>query len=147
MVRVDKWLWAARLAKTRALAAEAVKGGRVEINGQRVKPSKEVRPGDEIEITTGPYRRVVIVQALAERRGPAKEAALLYEETADSIAAARAGRGATAARGRAGAAARRPADEARPSADGAGPGQTGLTEDYWRYIVTYRQYNRTKGPP
>jgi ribosome-associated heat shock protein Hsp15 len=87
MVRVDKWLWAARLSKTRALAAEAVKGGRVEINGQRVKPSKEVRPGDEIEITTGPYRRVLIVQALAERRGPAKEAALLYEETAESVAA------------------------------------------------------------
>src|SRR6478735_5888958 len=74
MVRVDKWLWAARLAKTRALAAEAASGGRVEINGQRVKPSKEVRPGDEVEVTTGPYRRVVIVQALAERRGPAKEA-------------------------------------------------------------------------
>ena len=87
MVRVDKWLWAARLAKTRSLAAEAVSGGRVEINGQRVKPSKEVRPGDEVEVTTGPYRRVVIVQALAERRGPAKEAALLYEETQESIAA------------------------------------------------------------
>src|SRR5258705_3499491 len=87
MVRVDKWLWAARLAKTRGLAAEAVKGGRVEINGQRVKPSKEVRPGDEIEVTSGPYRRVVIVKAIAERRGPAKDAALLYEETAESIAA------------------------------------------------------------
>ena len=87
MVRVDKWLWAARLAKTRSLAAGAVSGGRVEINGQRVKPSKEVRPGDEIEVTTGPYRRVVIVQALAERRGPAKEAVLLYEETQESIAA------------------------------------------------------------
>jgi ribosome-associated heat shock protein Hsp15 len=87
MVRVDKWLWAARLAKTRSLAAEAVSGGRVEINGQRVKPSKEVRPGDEIEVTTGPYRRVVIVQALAERRGPAKEAVLLYSETQESIAA------------------------------------------------------------
>jgi ribosome-associated heat shock protein Hsp15 len=87
MVRVDKWLWAARLAKTRSLAAEAVSGGRVEINGQRVKPSKEVRPGDEIEVTTGPYRRVVIVHALAERRGPAKEAVLLYEETEESIAA------------------------------------------------------------
>ena len=73
--------------KTRAFAAEAVKGGRVEINGQRVKPSKDVRPGDEIEVTTGPYRRVVIVQALAERRGPAKEAVLLYEETQESIAA------------------------------------------------------------
>jgi ribosome-associated heat shock protein Hsp15 len=87
MVRVDKWLWAARLAKTRALAADAVKGGRVELNGQRVKPSKEVRPGDELEITSGPYRRVVIVRALSERRGPAKEAVLLYEETAESIAA------------------------------------------------------------
>jgi ribosome-associated heat shock protein Hsp15 len=87
MVRVDKWLWAARLAKTRALAAEAVKGGRVEINGQRVKPSKEVRLGDEIEITSGADRRVVIVQALAERRGPAKEAALLYEETPESVSA------------------------------------------------------------
>ena len=86
MVRVDKWLWAARLTKTRALAAEAVKGGRVEINGHRVKPSKDVAPGDEIEVTTGPYRRTVIVKGLAERRGPAKEAALLYEETAESIA-------------------------------------------------------------
>jgi ribosome-associated heat shock protein Hsp15 len=64
-----------------------VKGGRVEINGQRVKPSREVRPGDEIEVTSGPYRRVVIVRAIAERRGPAKEAALLYDETAESIAA------------------------------------------------------------
>jgi ribosome-associated heat shock protein Hsp15 len=87
MVRLDKWLWAARLVKTRGLAAEAVKGGRVEINGQRVKPSKEVRPADRIEITTGPYRRTVVVMALAERRGPAKDAALLYEETAESIAA------------------------------------------------------------
>jgi ribosome-associated heat shock protein Hsp15 len=87
MVRVDKWLWAARLAKTRALAAEAVKGGRVEVNGQRVKPSKDIKPGDELQITSGPYRRTVIVAALAERRGPAKEAALLYEETAASVAA------------------------------------------------------------
>ena len=87
MVRVDRWLWAARLAKTRAQAAEAVKGGRVEVNGQRVKPSKDVRPGDEIEVTTGAYRRTVIVRGVAERRGPAKEAALLYEETAQSVAA------------------------------------------------------------
>jgi ribosome-associated heat shock protein Hsp15 len=87
MVRVDKWLWAARLAKTRALAAEAVKGGRVEVNGQRVKPAKEVRPGDRLEITSGPYRREVVVLALAERRGPASEAALLYEETPQSVAA------------------------------------------------------------
>jgi ribosome-associated heat shock protein Hsp15 len=87
MVRVDKWLWAARLAKTRGLAAEAVKGGRVELNGQRVKPAKELRPGDRLEITTGPYRRELIVLALAERRVSAKEAALLYEETAESAAA------------------------------------------------------------
>jgi ribosome-associated heat shock protein Hsp15 len=86
-VRVDKWLWAARLTKTRGLAADAVKGGRVEVNGQRVKPSKDVRPGDRLEITTGPFRRTVVVNATAERRGPASEAALLYEETAESIAA------------------------------------------------------------
>jgi ribosome-associated heat shock protein Hsp15 len=87
MVRVDKWLWAARLAKTRSLAAEAVKGGRVEVNGARVKPSRDVRPGDEIRITSGPYRRVVIVRELAERRVSAAQAALLYEETAESVAA------------------------------------------------------------
>jgi len=87
VVRVDKWLWAARLLKTRSLAAEAVKGGRVQVNGQRVKPSKEVGPGDELEVTLGQVRRTVVVRAVAERRGPAKEAVLLYEETADSIAA------------------------------------------------------------
>jgi ribosome-associated heat shock protein Hsp15 len=86
-VRVDKWLWAARLAKTRGLAAEAVKGGRVEVNGQRVKPSKDVGPGDRLEITSGAFRRTVVITATAERRGPAKEAVLLYEETAESIAA------------------------------------------------------------
>jgi ribosome-associated heat shock protein Hsp15 len=87
MVRVDKWLWAARLTKTRSLAAEAVKGGRVEVNGARVKPSREVRPGDEIRITSGPYRRVVVVRELAERRVSAAQAAVLYEETPESVAA------------------------------------------------------------
>jgi ribosome-associated heat shock protein Hsp15 len=86
-VRVDKWLWASRLLKTRSLAAEAVKGGRVQVNGQRVKPSKEVGPGDELEVTIGQLRRTVVVRGVAERRGPAKEAVLLYEETPDSIAA------------------------------------------------------------
>jgi ribosome-associated heat shock protein Hsp15 len=86
-VRVDKWLWAARLLKTRSLSAEAVKGGRVQVNGQRVKPSKEVGPGDELEVTIGQLRRTVVVRGVAERRGPAKEAVLLYEETPDSIAA------------------------------------------------------------
>jgi ribosome-associated heat shock protein Hsp15 len=87
MVRVDKWLWAARLAKTRGLAAEAVKGGRVELNGQRTKPAKELKPGDTLVITSGPYRRELVVLALAERRVSAKEVALLYSETPASIAA------------------------------------------------------------
>lgn len=86
-VRIDKWLWAARLLKTRSLAADAVKGGRVQVNGQRVKPSREVGPGDELEVTVGQLRRTVLVRGVAERRGPAKEAVLLYEETPESIAA------------------------------------------------------------
>ncbi|MFN8201915.1 MAG: RNA-binding S4 domain-containing protein [Solirubrobacteraceae bacterium] len=85
-VRIDKWLWAARFVKTRALGAEAVRGGRVEINGQRVKPSKEVRPGDRVAMTLGSSRVCVDVRATAVRRGPASEAALLYEETAESRA-------------------------------------------------------------
>jgi ribosome-associated heat shock protein Hsp15 len=87
MVRIDKWLWAARLAKTRGLAAEAVKGGRVELNGQRVKPAKEIKPGDRLVITSGLYRREVVVLELAERRVSAKEAERLYEETRESLAA------------------------------------------------------------
>lgn len=85
-MRIDRWLWAARLAKTRPLAAAAARGGRVHVNGQAVKPSREVRPGDVLELTTGPVARVVVVRGLAERRGPAAEAALLYEETAESVA-------------------------------------------------------------
>ena len=84
---MDKWLWAARLFKTRALAAEAVKGGRVKVAGAAVKPSRDVRAGDVLEIAGGPVRRTVVVRALAERRVSAAEAALLYEETAESIAA------------------------------------------------------------
>ncbi|MEA2270808.1 MAG: ribosome-associated heat shock protein Hsp15 [bacterium] len=83
-VRIDKWLWAARLVKTRGLAVEAVSGGRVQLNGQRVKPSKEVRPGDRLEITVGQVRRTVVIQGTALRRGPASEAVLLYEETPES---------------------------------------------------------------
>ena len=86
-VRVDRWLWAARFVKSRSLASEAVKGGRVQVNGSRVKPSRELRPGDRVEITSGPERRTVVVRALAERRGPASQAALLYEETPESLAA------------------------------------------------------------
>jgi ribosomal 50S subunit-recycling heat shock protein len=84
-VRVDKWLWAARLLKTRSLAIEAVKGGRVQVNGQRVKPSKDIRAGDRVEITMSQGRRMTVdVLGTAERRGPAKVAVLLYEETAES---------------------------------------------------------------
>ncbi|HSD76205.1 MAG TPA: S4 domain-containing protein [Solirubrobacteraceae bacterium] len=86
-VRVDKWLWAARLAKTRGLAAEAVRGGRVEVNGQRVKPGRELRPGDRLEISSGDLRRTVVVRGTSRRRGPATEAQRLYEETAESRAA------------------------------------------------------------
>lgn len=86
-VRIDKWLWASRLLKTRSLAAEAVKGGRVQVNGARCKPSREVGPGDELEVTIGQVRRTVIVRDVAERRGPAKVAELLYEETPESVVA------------------------------------------------------------
>jgi ribosome-associated heat shock protein Hsp15 len=85
-MRVDKWLWAARLFKTRSLAAEAVNGGRVHVNGLAVKPSREIKPHDELEVTIGTVRRTVIVRGLAERRGPAAEAVKLYEETEQSIA-------------------------------------------------------------
>ena len=86
-MRVDKWLWTARVFKTRALAAEAVKGGRVHVNGVAAKPSREVGPGDELQVTIGPTRRTLIVRGAAERRVSAPEAAKLYEETADSLAA------------------------------------------------------------
>jgi ribosome-associated heat shock protein Hsp15 len=83
-VRIDKWLWAARFFKTRGLAAEAVLGGRVHVNGERVKPSKLVRAGDTLEITKGTERRTVAVEQLAERRGSAKIAEALYTETDES---------------------------------------------------------------
>jgi ribosome-associated heat shock protein Hsp15 len=85
-MRVDKWLWTARLFKTRALAASAVKGGRVHVDGVAAKPSREVGPGDEIEITIGTLRRTVIVRQAAERRVSPAAAAKLYEETEQSIA-------------------------------------------------------------
>lgn len=86
-VRIDKWLWAARFFKTRSLATQAVDGGKVHCNGERVKPARTVHPGDELRIRQGPYELTVMVRALSERRGPASEAALLYEETAASVAA------------------------------------------------------------
>jgi ribosome-associated heat shock protein Hsp15 len=86
-VRIDKWLWAARFFKTRSLAADAIGGGKVEVNEDRVKPAKLIGVGDEVRIRLGPYEHIVTVRALSERRGPATVAATLYEETAASIAA------------------------------------------------------------
>ena len=86
-VRIDKWLWAARFFKTRSAATDAVAGGRAHVNGVRVKPAKEIRCGDTVEVTVGRVRRTVRVAALGDRRGPAEAAAALYEETPDSVAA------------------------------------------------------------
>ena len=83
-VRVDKWLWAARFFKTRSIAAEAVDGGKVQVNGDRAKPAKPGKPGDEVRVRLGPYEHVVLVQGTAERRGTSAEAVRLYEETAAS---------------------------------------------------------------
>lgn len=86
-VRLDKWLWAARFFKTRALAVEAIGGGKVEVNGDGAKAAKMLQPGDEIRIRLGAFEHIVIVRGLSERRGPASVAATLYEETEASIAA------------------------------------------------------------
>jgi ribosome-associated heat shock protein Hsp15 len=87
VTRIDKWLWAARFFKTRGAATEAVLGGRVHVNGERVKPAKEVRPGDVVEISIRDLRWTITVKDLAERRGPAAVAAKLYEESPESRAA------------------------------------------------------------
>ncbi|MBF0415122.1 MAG: RNA-binding S4 domain-containing protein [Magnetococcales bacterium] len=86
IVRIDKWLWAARFYKTRSLAAEAVAGGLVHCNQTRIKPSKTIKPGDILVIQKDQLSITVTIQALPTRRGPAKEAALLYEETPESLA-------------------------------------------------------------
>lgn len=86
-VRIDKWLWAARFFKTRSQATDAVDGGKVEINGETAKPSKTVKPGDEVRLRSGPYEYRLIVRGLGERRGSASVAQTLYEETAESRAA------------------------------------------------------------
>ena len=84
-VRLDKWLWAARFYKTRSLASEAIAGGKVHINGNRAKSSKTVNVGDQIKLRTGFDDRNIVVLALSDRRGPATQAAELYEETQESI--------------------------------------------------------------
>lgn len=82
-IRLDKWLWAARFFKTRALAADAVETGKVEVNGERAKRAKQLQVGDSLRIRLGPYHHLVTVRALSERRGPASVAATLYEESAE----------------------------------------------------------------
>ncbi len=84
-IRIDKWLWAARFFKTRAAAADAVNGGKVHVNGQRVKSSRPIQQGDRLEITRSHTLSVVDVLLLSDKRGPAKVAQELYEETSESI--------------------------------------------------------------
>lgn len=80
-VRIDKWLWAARFYKTRALAANAVEGGKVQVNGIRVKPARPLKAGDALVVRNGAYTWEVEVVGLSDRRGPAPEAAKLYRES------------------------------------------------------------------
>ncbi len=86
-IRLDKWLWAARFFKTRSLASDAIGGGKISVNGERAKPAKPVKLGDEIRVQLGQFQHVVVVRALSDRRGPASVAQTLYEETAESRAA------------------------------------------------------------
>ncbi len=85
-VRLDKWLWAARFFKTRGLAADAIDGGKVDVNGTRAKRAKMVQVGDEVRVRQTPFEHVVHVRGLSERRGPASVAATLYAETPESKA-------------------------------------------------------------
>ncbi len=84
-LRVDKWLWAARFYKTRSLASEEIDKGRVQVNGAVVKPARELKAGDRVQLRSGPVTRVVTVLALSAQRGGAPAAALLYAETAESL--------------------------------------------------------------
>ena len=86
-VRIDKWLWAARFYKTRSLATDAVVGGRIHLNDARVKPSKEIRPGDRIDVRIGQLEWTVVVRQVSDKRGPSSVAMALYDETAESTAA------------------------------------------------------------
>ena len=82
--RLDKWLWAARFFKTRSLAAQAVSGGKVEVNGARAKPARRIRTGERLTIRRGVVQWVVVVRGLNRERRPAREAVLFYEETPES---------------------------------------------------------------
>ena len=86
-VRLDKWLWAARFFKTRQLAVDAVNAGHIELNGDRAKPAKSVKAGDEVKVRKPPYEFIVTVKAVSEKRGSATIARELFTETAESIEA------------------------------------------------------------
>ena len=119
-VRLDKWLWAARFFKTRALASEAIGGGKVQVNGDRAKRARPLQVGDEIRIRLGPYEHIVVVRALSGRRGPAAGRGELYEETSrepGGPGGAGAAAQVAARRVRAGEG---PADEEGPAGDRAG---------------------------
>jgi ribosome-associated heat shock protein Hsp15 len=79
-LRIDKWLWAARFFKTRTAAQQAVEGGKVRLNGERTKPAREVKPGDELQIHIGQSEWIVRIEALSDKRGPATVARTLYAE-------------------------------------------------------------------
>lgn len=85
-MRIDKWLWAARFFKTRSLATQAIDNGRVKLNGERVKPARELRPGDRLELHVGEFDWVLTVRGLSMQRGPAPVAQQLYEEDPGSQA-------------------------------------------------------------
>jgi len=84
-LRIDRWLWSARLYKSRSLASDAVAGGKVHVNGERVKPALNLAAGDRLRITQSPFELELIVRAIPSRRGPATEARACYEETAESV--------------------------------------------------------------
>ena len=85
-MRIDKWLWAARFYKTRSVASQAIEAGHVVVNGERAKPAKLLKPGDEVLVRRPPFEHTVLVKALSEKRGGAADAALLFQETDESRA-------------------------------------------------------------
>jgi ribosome-associated heat shock protein Hsp15 len=88
-MRLDKWLWAARFFKTRALATAAISGGKVHVDGDRVKPARRIATGDSLTVQKGPYRFSITVAGLSSQRRPAEEARTLYTESGASITARR----------------------------------------------------------
>ncbi len=86
-IRLDKWLWAARFFKTRSLAARAIVGGKVQVNGRRAKRASTLHVGDRLRVRKGPYELQLVVRRLSDRRRSASEAATLYEETPESVRA------------------------------------------------------------